>query len=175
MICPKCGCGYADGAGSCPVCGTKTDAGMQSGNNMMGNSSGNNGNASNTPVYNQPGQYGNPAPSNYNNPQQNMPVQPMNHTSPVNTYPNQQGYGPAPRVNPPSGGTGIRCPKCGGMNCQIINETFTKGKDYGAGKGCLGFLCFGPIGLICGACGKGKQMNTNNFSYCPDCGNKFKI
>ena len=32
------------------------------------------------------------------------------------------------------------CPKCGSDNVQIINETTTSGKDYSAGKGCLGFL-----------------------------------
>lgn len=67
------------------------------------------------------------------------------------------------------------CPKCGGTNCQILSETNTKGKDFGAGKGCLGYICFGPIGIICGTCGKGKQMKTTNFWYCPDCGNRFKL
>ena len=69
----------------------------------------------------------------------------------------------------------MQCPKCGCENCQIISETNTEGKDFHAGKGCLGAICFGPIGLICGLCGKGKQTQTTNYWYCPDCGNKFAI
>ncbi len=69
----------------------------------------------------------------------------------------------------------MQCPKCGKENCQLLSETTSKGKDFSAGKGCLGAICFGPIGVLCGACGKGKQITTTNFWYCPDCGNKFSI
>jgi predicted RNA-binding Zn-ribbon protein involved in translation (DUF1610 family) len=69
----------------------------------------------------------------------------------------------------------MQCPKCGKENCQLMSETTSQGKDFSAGKGCLGAICFGPIGVLCGACGKGKQIKTTNFWYCPDCGNKFSI
>ena len=71
--------------------------------------------------------------------------------------------------------SGMRCPKCGSFNCQILTDTTTKGKDFSGSKGCLGALCFGPIGILCGACGKGKQMKTKHFYFCPNCGNKFQI
>ena len=66
------------------------------------------------------------------------------------------------------------CPKCNNENCQIVTDVSTKGKDFSAGKGCCGALCFGPIGILCGACGKGRQTVTTNYWICQDCGNKFK-
>ena len=51
----------------------------------------------------------------------------------------------------------MKCPRCGNENCSVINETTTTGKDFSAGKGCLGALLLGPLGVLCGACGKGKQ------------------
>lgn len=67
------------------------------------------------------------------------------------------------------------CPKCGSNNLQIINDVTTETKGFGAGKGCLGALCFGPIGLLCGMCGMGKSKTSNNtYRMCVDCGEKFK-
>ena len=68
----------------------------------------------------------------------------------------------------------MRCPNCGSERCQLVTETNTYGKDYSAGKGCLGWLMFGPIGALCGACGKGKQTVTTTYWICHDCGYKFK-
>lgn len=66
------------------------------------------------------------------------------------------------------------CPKCGYNDCQIITETKTKGKDFSFGKGCCGTIIFGPIGLLCGLCGEGKQVNTTAYWVCNQCGKKFK-
>lgn len=66
------------------------------------------------------------------------------------------------------------CPKCKGENCQIINEVTSKGKDFSAGKGCLGAICLGPIGVLCGACGKGKKNINTQYWVCNNCGNKWK-
>ena len=68
----------------------------------------------------------------------------------------------------------MKCPKCNSENCNIINETHTEGKDFSAGKGCLGALLFGPLGILCGACGKGRETNTTNYWICNNCGNKWK-
>ena len=68
----------------------------------------------------------------------------------------------------------MRCPKCGNDYCQIINETNTTGKDFSAGKGCCGAILFGPIGVLCGACGEGRKVNTKTYWICNDCGHKFK-
>lgn len=68
----------------------------------------------------------------------------------------------------------MKCLKCGCENCQITTETTSKGKDFSVGKGCCGALLLGPIGILCGACGKGKQINSTTYWVCPQCGNKFK-
>ena len=69
----------------------------------------------------------------------------------------------------------MKCPKCGSENCQAISDVSTSGKDYSAGKGCLGMLLLGPIGLLCGACGKGKQTETVHYWICNNCGYKWKL
>ena len=73
---------------------------------------------------------------------------------------------------------GMCCPNCGNTNLQVVNEvnTSTSGGGYSAGKGCLGYLIFGPLGLLCGACGSKQQTNTTNTTYwvCSKCGHKFK-
>lgn len=67
------------------------------------------------------------------------------------------------------------CPRCGNDSCQVINETTTKGKDFSASKGCCGAILFGPIGILCGMCGKGKQITTKAYWVCNQCGYKFKV
>lgn len=67
----------------------------------------------------------------------------------------------------------MNCPKCGG-ECHPITETFSKGKDVDGGKACCGTICFGKLGLLCGACGKGKQTYSNTYWLCNQCSNKFK-
>lgn len=66
------------------------------------------------------------------------------------------------------------CPKCKNDGCQIFNETKTSGKDFSASKGCCGAILLGPIGILCGACGKGKQITNTAYWICPHCGYKFK-
>lgn len=68
----------------------------------------------------------------------------------------------------------MKCPKCGSENCQIVSDISTSGKDYNAGNGCCGAILFGPLGLLCGAAGKGKQTKTEHFWICNNCGNKWK-
>ena len=69
----------------------------------------------------------------------------------------------------------MKCPNCESENCQIINEVTTTGKDFDAGTGCCGAILLGPIGLLCGACGKGKQVENKQFWVCNNCGNKWKV
>ena len=57
-----------------------------------------------------------------------------------------------------------RCPKCGSTSIQGERAGF------GAGKGCCGWIMLGPIGLLCGACGKNKM-----YSHCLRCGHKWKL
>lgn len=69
---------------------------------------------------------------------------------------------------------GLQCPRCGQRSCTPIVETNTSGKDFSAGKGCCGFSLLGPIGILCGACGKGKQTTSTTYWMCTNCGNKFR-
>ncbi len=70
------------------------------------------------------------------------------------------------------------CPYCGHKELTATTETNTTstGKNFSGGKGCLGYLLLGPIGVLCGACGKGQQVTTTNATYwiCPKCGKKFR-
>lgn len=69
----------------------------------------------------------------------------------------------------------MKCPKCGNENCQVITETNSEGKDFSVGKGLCGAILLGPLGVLCGACGKGKKITSTNYWVCTDCGNKFKM
>lgn len=72
---------------------------------------------------------------------------------------------------------GFCCPKCGGRHLQATNKTDlkTSGKNFSAGQGCLGYLLFGPLGILCGSCGQSKKVTATNSTcwVCPDCGNTF--
>ncbi|MBQ9543100.1 hypothetical protein [Ruminococcus sp.] len=74
------------------------------------------------------------------------------------------------------GYTGKVCPKCGCPDCRLINETTTKGGDYGVCSGICGYLIMGPVGLLCGLCGKDTKIETKTRAYwvCPNCDKKFK-
>ena len=69
----------------------------------------------------------------------------------------------------------MKCPKCSSEHCSIINEIYTKGKDFRAANGCLGAILFGPLGILCGACGKGKRIINTHYWVCNQCGYKWKI
>ena len=66
------------------------------------------------------------------------------------------------------------CPECGSEDLQVVTETHTEGKDFGARKACCGYVLFGPLGMLCGACGKGKQVKSDTFFLCKGCGHRFK-
>ncbi|MDL2214196.1 hypothetical protein LJB76_01390 [Clostridia bacterium OttesenSCG-928-O13] len=70
----------------------------------------------------------------------------------------------------------MNCPRCGSPNLHPITETESETKGYGAGKGCLGYLVFGPLGLLCGACGMGEgKSRSKSYWVCGQCGNKFRM
>lgn len=76
----------------------------------------------------------------------------------------------------------LKCPRCGNRNLQSLNEMSSSAKSSGGGysgtKGCLGWLLFGPIGLLCGTIGQKQKISvsTENRLYwvCPQCGYKFR-
>lgn len=70
----------------------------------------------------------------------------------------------------------MKCPKCESENCQIINEVNSEGKDFSVKKACCGIIFFWNIfGLLCGLCGKGKQVKSTQYWVCNNCGNKWKL
>lgn len=70
------------------------------------------------------------------------------------------------------------CPSCGSHELQLIveNDTITTGKNFSAGKGCLGYLLMGPLGILCGSCGQQQKTIVKNkqFFVCSKCGKKFR-
>lgn len=77
----------------------------------------------------------------------------------------------------------IHCPNCHCTDFTVVSETITSntstGGGYSGGKGCVGFLLFGPLGLLCGNCGNKQTITTTNttknFFLCSNCGNKFRV
>ncbi len=69
---------------------------------------------------------------------------------------------------------GIHCPRCGSYDVMPVSEVSTKGKDFNASDACCGYLLCGPLGLLCGATGKGKQTVTTTYWMCKGCGNNFQ-
>ncbi len=76
---------------------------------------------------------------------------------------------------------------CSNPNCkstvltpivETATNTTTSGGGYSGAKGCLGYLLFGPCGLLCGNCGNSRTTTTQstNRTYwvCQQCGNKFR-
>ena len=77
----------------------------------------------------------------------------------------------------------IHCPNCFCTDFTVVSETITynttTGGGYSGGKGCVGYLLFGPLGLLCGNCGNKQKITstnvTKNFFLCSNCGNKFRV
>lgn len=73
---------------------------------------------------------------------------------------------------------GVFCPYCQSYDLQAVSESNTNvsGGGYGLGKGCLGWLVLGPLGLLCGLCGHRvkSQSTTRHYWICKSCGRKFR-
>lgn len=65
----------------------------------------------------------------------------------------------------------MRCPKCASENVQVHYDVEKQG--FSGGKGCCGWLLLGPIGLLCGLCGKSKVKSEEKYWVCNNCGTKF--
>lgn len=66
----------------------------------------------------------------------------------------------------------MRCPKCYSDNVQLHVEKDKQG--YSLGKGCCGFIFLGgPLGLLCGLCGKDNVVSEDEYWICNGCGAKF--
>ena len=78
---------------------------------------------------------------------------------------------PAPAVSTPHEGDGtLRCPHCDSTRLQYTTTVKTQGVSVS--DACCGYVCLGPLGLLCGLCGAGSTK-TNESWVCCDCGTKF--
>lgn len=68
----------------------------------------------------------------------------------------------------------IKCPNCNGHNIQTSTTLTTTEGGYSGTKGCLGFLLFGPLGLLCGNCGSKQKHSSKTCWVCADCGYTFR-
>lgn len=65
----------------------------------------------------------------------------------------------------------MKCPRCFSENVQVFCETDRQG--FSGKKGCCGWFLFGPIGVLCGLCGKNKIISEDKYWLCNNCGAKF--
>lgn len=63
------------------------------------------------------------------------------------------------------------CPNCQATDLSPVSETDVSG-GHSSFDACLGFIFFGPLGLLCG----NKKISTKSSTYwlCKKCGNKFR-
>ena len=71
--------------------------------------------------------------------------------------------------NTPAEEGGIKCPHCGSTRIQFTTTVKTQGVSVG--DACCGYICLGPLGLLCGLCGAGSE--TKESWVCCDCGTRF--
>lgn len=67
------------------------------------------------------------------------------------------------------------CPKCGSTEVDIITERTRIDNGFDICNGLLGYICLGPIGILCGACGGKEKIHEEKFCKCKFCGLKFKL
>lgn len=74
-------------------------------------------------------------------------------------------------------GQTLRCPVCNSEDLLSVteSETVVKGGGYGIMNGCCGYILLGPLGFLCGLCGREPQTKVTNHQlwFCKTCGHKF--
>ena len=90
-----------------------------------------------------------------------------------NTY-NQDTPSSEPQNTSSAPNEEIKCPKCGAVGCTPQYKQSVSGGGYGCCSGGLGALVLGPLGLLCGACGRSVKTKNTLVWICPKCGHEFK-
>lgn len=67
----------------------------------------------------------------------------------------------------------VHCPQCGSRNCSMVIDSKTKTTSFGLSDACCGYILLGPVGLLCGACGRNSTTKTKTYWLCGNCGKKF--
>lgn len=96
------------------------------------------------------------------------PGQDAPSTNPQSAAAEQQTPPPVPDEN-------IKCPKCGATGCTPQYKQNVSGGGYGCCSGGLGALVLGPLGLLCGACGRSTKTTNTLVWICPKCGHEFRV
>ena len=74
----------------------------------------------------------------------------------------------------------FHCPRCKSTNLSVISSaeiSATSKGGFSACKGFFGYLCLGPLGILCGACGKNKvktKVKNDTAWVCKNCSHRFK-
>lgn len=63
----------------------------------------------------------------------------------------------------------MNCPNCNSPNTYIVHDTTTSGSNVNVCNGILGYLCLGPIGLLCLLVGGNKKTTTRPYLVCNNC------
>ena len=79
-----------------------------------------------------------------------------------------------PLSTPPVPNEEIKCPQCGAVGCVPQYKQNVSGGGYGCCSGGLGALILGPLGLLCGLCGRSTKTTNNLVWICPKCGHEFR-
>lgn len=144
MNCNNCGNQLKENAVFCNSCGTKTNDAP-------------------------------PMNTNMNNISQNATPANMNNATHGSTYDVQHSGGTVNATDFYSHTNDTICPKCGANECyaQQIQSTEINTKS-GFSEACCGAMIFGPIGLLCGFCGKSTSIkqSSETWWFCKKCGNK---
>lgn len=90
-----------------------------------------------------------------------------------NTY-NQDTPSSEPQNTSSAPNEEIKCPKCGAVGCTPQYKQSVSGGGYGCCSGGLGALVLGPLGLLCGACGRSVKTKNTLVWICPKCGHEFQ-
>ncbi len=67
------------------------------------------------------------------------------------------------------------CPNCGSNQTYIISDSKTTGSDVNICNGVLGYVCLGPLGILCAFFGGNKRTITQNYVVCNNCHIRSKI
>lgn len=67
----------------------------------------------------------------------------------------------------------MNCPVCGSSNTTVLTREDRRG--FGICNSILGYICFGPFGLLCGLCGMGETQSVSYTLHCGSCGRNTRI
>lgn len=167
MYCSKCGKELPEGAQFCPSCGNPVSPPP-----VPSQTQDSGGHDQGVPLPEQPSTPAGPQPNPPTEAQSSTPPKPQANTPPAP----QQNIPPVSgQDTPPVPNEEIKCPRCGATGCTPQYKQNVSGGGYGCCSGGLGALVLGPLGLLCGACGRSVKSTNTLVWICPNCGHEFRV